>query len=73
MKKIVRVAMAIVVIAANLGAAIYAAVLVANFMVDYLNLTGFWVFPDAIVTVCVGVVVFLALKHVAHACNITLD
>lgn len=73
MKKIVRFAMAIVTITANLCVALYAAVLVVNIMVDYLDLTGFWVFPDAIVAVCVGVVAFLALEHVAYACNITLD
>lgn len=70
MKKIIRTIIAYIVIVTNLGVAIVAALWVGFYMIDTLNLVGFWVFFDAAITISVFTLTFLALESGANALNL---
>lgn len=73
MKKIIRIIVPIIVLAANFTIAIYACVIVAAYLVDTLDLVGFWVFPDAIVCLAVAGFVLYALNRVATLLHLDID
>jgi len=72
MKKIIRTIIAYIVIVTNFGVAIVAALRVGFYMIDALNLVGFWVFFDAIATISVFTLTFLALERGANALNLDI-
>ena len=72
MKKIIRTIIAYIVIVANFGVAIVAALRVGFYMIDTLNLVGFWVFFDAFVTISVFTLTFLTLERGAYALNLDI-
>lgn len=73
MKKIIRIIVPIVLFAANFTIAAYASVLVGYYLIDILDLVGFWVFPDAIVSLAVACLVFYALNRVATILHLDID
>lgn len=73
MKKIIRIIVPIIVFAANFTIAIYACVFVADYLIDTLDLVGFWVFLDAIVSFAVACLVFYALNRVATMLHLDID
>lgn len=73
MKKIIRIIVPIIVFAANFTIAAYACVFVAAYLIDTLDLVGFWVFPDAIVSLAVACLVFYALNRVATILHLDID
>ena len=70
MKKTIRTIIAYIVVVTNLGVAIVAALRVGFYMIDTLNLVGFWVFFDAVITISVFTLTFLALERGADALNL---
>lgn len=71
-KKIIRTIIAYIVIATNFGVAIVAALLVGFYMIDTLNLVGFWVFFDAAITISVFTLTFIVLERGANALNLDI-
>lgn len=72
MKKIIRTIIAYIVIITNFGVAIVTALMVGFYMVDSLNLVGYWVFVDAAITISVFALTFLALERGADALNLDI-
>lgn len=73
MKKIVFIIVPVVVFFVNVAVAVYASVVVANFLVDDLYLVGWWVFPDAAIAIAVATLVYLFLQRVAYALHVGID
>lgn len=74
MKKTIRtIIVPIIVFAANFTIAVYACVFVADYLIDTLNLVGWWVFPDAIVCIAVAGLVLYALNRVATIFHLDID
>lgn len=73
MKKIVFIIVPVVVFFVNVAVAVYASVVVANFLVDDLYLVGWWVFPDAAIAIAVATLVYLFLQRIAYALHVGID
>ena len=73
MKKIIILIVPIIVFTANFTIAAYACVFVASYLIDTLNLVGWWVFPDALVCLAVAGLVLYALNRVATMLHLDID